>query len=252
MKKLLPFLLAAFLPFTARAQRQAITVDPNGTGAGTVSTAGITYYYMGANTYDFTGSILVNGTLVASATAVYYQVSQANSFVAGQPVTINSGGTWVGAFANGTLAQANAVGVVSATGLSAGAFQVVIDGICPIGGSSLTVGSIYYVPVSAGIVTSTAPVTLGQYVYPIATAISSSVLVVGISTPSLISSFTVSLSGNNTWTGTNTFNNTVQTAALTTTAPIMVDTGHTSPSAPSSNGDSYVFASTFSGLSLYA
>ena len=251
MKKLLPFLLAAFLPFSAQAQRQAITVEPNGTGAGTVSTAGITYYYMGANTYDFTGSILVNGTLVASATAVYYQVSQANSFVAGQPVTVNGSGTWVGAFANGTLAQANAVGVVSSTGLSAGAFQVVIDGICPIGGSALTTGSIYYVPLAAGIVTSTAPSVAGQYVYPLATAISPSILVVSISTPSIVSSFAVPLSGNNVWTGTNQFNNRVEIGpnGTSTTSYFSVDPAITVPGGVSSNMEQLTGVGTASGNS---
>ena len=251
MKKLLPFLLAALLPFSAQAQRQAITVEPNGTGAGTVSTAGINYYYMGANTYDFTGSTLVSGSLVASTTAVYYNVTQANSFVAGQPVTINSGGTWVGASANSTLAAANAVGIVSSTGLSAGAFQVVVDGICPIGGSALTTGSIYYVPLAAGIVTSTAPSVAGQYVYPLATAISPSILVVSISTPSIVSSLAVSLSGNNVLTGTNQFNNRVEIGpnGTSTTSYFSVDPAITVPGGVSSNMEQLTGVGTASGNS---
>lgn len=195
MRKLLPFLLAAILPLTVHAQHQSVTVLPNGLGAGTFNTAGITYYYGGGNTFDFTGSTIINGGLTVTATAVYLTVNQANSFVAGQPVTINSSGVYIGASANSTLAAANAVGIVSSTGLSSTSFQVVIDGICSVSGGSFTTGSIYYVPLSPGIVTATAPVTTGQYVYPVATALSASILSVSTSTPSIVTSFALTASG---------------------------------------------------------
>ena len=217
MKKLLPFLLAAFLPLTAHAQRQSVTVDPNGLGAGTFNTAGISYYFMGPNTYDFNGSTILNAGVTVTATAVYQAVTQANSFVAGEPVAMNSSGVWVGASANSTLLAANAVGVVSSTGLSSSAFQVVTDGLCVVSGGSFTTGSIYYVPVAAGVVTSTAPSTAGQYVYPLATALSATVLSVSTSTPSIVISGggLPGLGNNNVWTGTNTFNNTVSGTGIT-------------------------------------
>ena len=195
MKKILPFILAALVPLTAHAQRQSVTVNPNGLGAGTFNTAGISYYFMGPNTYDFMGSTILNAVLNVTATAVSQTVSQANSFVAGEAVTINSGGTWVGASANSTLAAANAVGIVSSTGLSSTSFQVVIDGLCVVSGGSFTTSSIYYVPLAAGVVTSTAPSSVGQYVYPLATALSATVLSVSTSTPSIVSISNLTASG---------------------------------------------------------
>ena len=203
MKKILPFLFAALLPFTVEAQHQAVTLLPNGTGSGTLNTAGISYYSMGPFTYDFTGSTLLNAGLVASGTTITQTITQANSFVAGQPVTINSSGVWVGASANSTIALANALGVVSSTNLSGTQFTVVLNGVCVVNGGSFTVGAIYYVPLSAGIVTSTAPTVNGQYVYPLATAVSAGVLWVSTSTPSVVtnalgSSGAYTLLGNNT------------------------------------------------------
>lgn len=134
-------------------------------------------------------------------------VVQANSFAAGTPVTFN-GSTWVAATANSTQLASNALGVVSSNGLSGTQFVVVNSGVCPVAGGTFTPGAIYYVPLSSGVVTSTAPSGAGQYVYAVATAESATVLVVGISTPSQVVAFPT-LSGNNTWTGTNAFNNLV-------------------------------------------
>jgi hypothetical protein len=140
---------------------------------------------------------LVTGVSTAQA------VVQANSFVAGEPVTL-SNTTWVAATANSTQLASNALGIVSSNGLSAAGFTVVNSGVCPVVGGTFTPGAIYYVPLSAGVVTSTAPSVAGQYVYAVATAESATVLVVGISTPSQVVAFPT-LSGNNAWTGQNTF-----------------------------------------------
>jgi len=227
MKKLLPFLLAVFLPLTSQAQHQAVTLLPNGLGAGTLNTAGISYYSMGPFTYDFTGSTLLNAGLVATGTTITQTITQANSFVAGQPVTINSSGVWVGASANSTIALANALGVVSSTNLSGTQFTVVLNGVCVVNGGSFTVGAIYYVPLSAGIVTSTAPSSTGQYVYPLATAVSAGVLWVSTSTPSVVTN-SLGSSGAYTLLANNT-NATAPAAALQNSiilgTPSITDTG---------------------------
>jgi len=113
-------------------------------------------------------------------------VTQANSFVAGEPITVNGSGVWIPATANSSLTAANAIGIVSSTGLSSTGFTVVQNGPCTVSTGSFTPSTIYYVPLTAGIVTSTAPSSVGQYVYPVATAISSTVVMVGISSPSQV------------------------------------------------------------------
>lgn len=113
-------------------------------------------------------------------------IVQANTFVAGEPITVNSSGVWVPATANTTLLAANGIGIVQSTGLSLTQFTVVGSGTCTVAGAAFTPGSIYYVPLSSGIVTATAPTAVGQYVYPVGTAISATVLNVGISTPSIV------------------------------------------------------------------
>ncbi len=188
MKKLLLSLLFAATCF---GQHDAVTVLEDGLGHGTINTPGVAgavlpYYYMGPYTYDWTGSTFINypGTVVTNYSQT---IVQANTFIAGTPVTVNAAGTWVAAYATGTLAAANAIGIVSAAGLSASQFTVVTQGVCNIGGSSLTNGAIYYVPLVQGAaVTSTAPSTAGQYVYPLATATTTSILYVSTSTPSVV------------------------------------------------------------------
>jgi hypothetical protein len=212
MKKLLLFLALASAAF---GQHQSVTVLPDGKGDGTFNTAGINYYYGGANTFDFTNSTLVGGGFFANGVSVNFTVPQANSFVAGQPVTINSSGVWIGASANSTLLASNALGIVSSLGLSASSFNVVMEGTCVVAGGSFTPSTIYYVPLSAGVVTSTAPSTIGQYVYPVATSVSATVLNVALSTPSIVVALSSPLTTNNTWTGTNTFNNTVNGTGIT-------------------------------------
>ena len=212
MKKPLLFLALASAAF---AQHQSVTVLPDGKGDGTFNTAGINYYYGGANTYDFTNSTLVGGGFFANGVSVNFTVTQANSFVAGQPVTINASGVWIGASANSTLLASNALGIVSSLGLSAASFNVVMEGTCVVAGGSFTPSTIYYVPLSAGVVTSTAPSTIGQYVYPVATSVSATVLNVALSTPSIVVALSSPLTTNNTWTGTNTFNNTVNGTGIT-------------------------------------
>jgi hypothetical protein len=151
--------------------------------------------------FDSNGNIAYYPTTSSGGlTTISQVVVQANSFVAGEAVTINSSGTWVAATANSTLVASNAVGIVQSTGLTSNGFTVVTDGVCTVTGGSFTTGSIYYVPLSAGVVTSTAPSTVGNYVYPLATASSSSTLLVNPSTPSVVPSPTTvgaySISGN--------------------------------------------------------
>ncbi len=246
MKKLLAYLL-----FTATCfgQHEAVTGDANGTGGMTINTPGINYYYMGQQTYDFTGSTLVNATTTA-VTTFSQVINQANSFVGGEAVTVNSSGVWVGAAAGSTLVAANANGVVSSTGLSSTQFTLVLAGACPVSGSPFTTGSIYYVPVAAGIVTKTAPSTAGQYVYPVGTAISTGVLYVALSTPSLVIT-TPGLGTNNTWTGTNQFNNQVEIGpnGTSTTSYFSVDPAITVPGGVSSNMEQLTGVGTASGNS---
>ena len=188
MKK---YLLALLFATACYGQHDAVTVLQDGLGHGTINTPGVNgavlpYYYMGPFTYDFTGSTLINAT-TTTVTNYSQTIVQANTFVAGTPVTVNGSGVWVACYATGTLANANAIGIVSAGGLSATQFTVVTQGVCNVGGSSLTPGSIYYVPLVQGTaVTSTAPSTAGQYVYPLATATTSSILYVSTSTPSVV------------------------------------------------------------------
>ena len=55
MKKIIAFLCLA----SCALAQQSVTLLPNGTGGGTLNTPGITYYYMGPYTYDFTGSTVL-------------------------------------------------------------------------------------------------------------------------------------------------------------------------------------------------
>src|SRR5271169_3172639 len=118
MKKLIAFLCLATAAF---GQHDAVTVLQDGLGHGTINTPGVNgavlpYYYMGPYTYDFTGSTFINypGTTITNYSAT---IVQANSFVAGEAVTVNGSGVWIAALNTGTLAAANALGVVSSSGL---------------------------------------------------------------------------------------------------------------------------------------